>query len=249
MGSTPTAGSTKKYMSKLQRHQQKKYRSQIIGYLFLLVIIIIFIATIGVKLLISASLFVINHTPKNNKTQDSGETATDLILPPEIFNAPTATNTAEIVLQIRSTPKKNLSFYINDVKQKEIIPEEETFETTITLEKGNNTVSMIMDDPTSKTKKTSREYTIIYKDEKPALEITSPRDLDTTSKNEILIEGNTESEVIIHINNLPIIVDSEGKFSYSLRLKEGENHITIEAIDIADNYETKAITVYYQKEN
>lgn len=237
-------------MQRLQKHQQKKYQSQIIGYLVLLIILIIFIATVGIKLLIGTAFFVINFTQKNNKTHNANtSSSTDIILPPEIFNIPTATNTAEITIQVRSTPEKKISFYVNDIKQKEITPEEETFEETITLDKGNNTLSLVMDDPTTKTKKTSRTYTIIYKDEKPTLEITSPHDLDKTSKNEIQIEGTTQNEVTIRINNSPIVVDSEGKFTYTMKLKEGENHIVVEAQDIADNRETKEMTIYYQKEN
>ena len=236
-------------MGRLQRHQQKKYRSQIIGYLFLLVILIIFIATIGIKLLIGTSLFIVNLTQKNKKTQDISSNTPDTILPPEIFNVQTATNTPEIALQIRSTPKKKLSIYINELKQKEIIPDEETFEVIVTLEKGSNTVSLVMNDPVTKTIKKSRLHTIIYKDEKPSLEITSPHDLDKTSKSEIQIEGSTENEIAIRINNIPVIVDGEGKFSFTFKLKEGENHITIIAEDIADNRETKEMTLYYQKEN
>ena len=226
-------------MGRLQRHQQKKYRSQIIGYLFLLVILIIFIATIGIKLLIGTSLFIVNLTQKNKKTQDISSNTPDTILPPEIFNVQTATNTPEIALQIRSTPKKKLSIYINELKQKVIV----------TLEKGSNTVSLVMNDPVTKTTKKSRLHTIIYKDEKPSLEITSPHDLDKTSKSEIQIEGSTENEIAIRINNIPVIVDGEGKFSFTFKLKEGENHITIIAEDIADNRETKEMTLYYQKEN
>lgn len=236
-------------MKRLQKHQQKKYRSQIIGYLFLLLIIIIFIATVGVKLLIATSFFIINLTQQNKKAHDTDSTLTDLILPPEIFNLQTATNTAKLIINGRASTGKNLSFYVNEVKQKEITPDGETFETDIHLDKGNNNIYLVMNDPKTKSKKTSKSYTILYKDEKPSLEITSPHDLDKTLKDEIQIDGITESEVTIRINNLPIIVDPEGKFSYVLKLKEGENHIAIEAQDIANNSETKELTIYYQKEN
>lgn len=236
-------------MKALQRHQQKKYRSQIIGYLFLLLIIIIFIATVGIKLLIGTSLLIINLTQPNKKEQNANETPTDLILPPEIFNLKTATNTAEIIINGRALAGKKLSFYVNDIKQKEITPDDETFETDIHLEKGNNTIYLVMSDQKTKSKKTSKSYTILYKDEKPSLEIISPHDLDKTSKGEIQIDGATETEVTIRINNLPIIIDPEGKFTYVYKLKEGENHIAIEAKDIADNSEVKELTIYYQKED
>lgn len=234
-------------MSRLQKHQQKKYRSQIIGYLFLLLIIIVFISTIGIKLLINTSLFIIKLTQGNKTGQGNNSAETDLILPPQIFNLPDATNSAEIMINGRAETGKNLSVYVNEAKQSELTPDEDTFQTSIQLAQGANTVYLITEGSKTNEKKVSKTYTVFYKEKKPVLEITSPRDQEKTSKNEIQIIGMTDQDVVIHINNLPVIINADGQFTFSFKLKEGENHILVEAIDRAGNTESQALTVFYIK--
>lgn len=235
-------------MRPFERHRQKKYKSQILGYLFLLIVVVIFVATVGVKILINTSLFIFGLTQKNKSLTSNNNTVAEIILPPEIFDFPDATNASSLKINGRTSAQKNLLIYVNDELQKELTPDNDTFDTEVQLQKGTNSLYLLIDDRQNKQKKQSKLYTIVYKDEKPFLEITSPRDQEKTSKEEIHIVGKTDKEVFVRINSLPVVTDSEGQFSYQFKLQIGDNKITVEAQDIAGNSEIKELTVIYQKE-
>jgi hypothetical protein len=235
-------------MVKPQHHQQKKYFHQIILYLFLLILIVIFIATVGIKLIINITLYVAEITHQNRDKSIQQTTETEFLLPPEISDLPNATNSAIILITTKATSGKNLSIYINDQLKKEILLQEDSVESEIELSPGENSIYLLLKDPKTRETKKSVIYKVIYKNKKPFLEITSPKDQEKFSKEDIQVMGKTEKEVFVRLNELPIVTDTEGKFSYNLKLKEGENKIIIVAQDIAGNIETKELTVIYQKE-
>jgi len=70
----------------------------------------------------------------------------------------------------------------------------------------------------------------------------------TTNNQEIKVKGNTDKETYIHINDIPVVVDANGAFETSVRLKDGDNQINATAVDIAGNIETKTLKVIYQKD-
>jgi len=45
-----------------------------------------------------------------------------------------------------------------------------------------------------------------------------------------------------------VVVSGDGKFTYSVRIKEGENIIRVVATDVAGNEEVKEIKVIYEKD-
>ncbi|VVA43645.1 conserved hypothetical protein [Candidatus Roizmanbacteria bacterium] len=142
-----------------------------------------------------------------------------------------------------------LSFYLNKVKVKEIESTSDIFNEEIgDLEKGDNDIYILAKSKDNKIEKKTITYKVFYKSEKPKLEISEPSDNSTTNTQEIKVKGNTDKETYIHINDLPVIVDANGGFETSIRLKDGDNQITATAQDIAGNIETKTIKVTYQKD-
>lgn len=236
-------------MRRLEWRQQKKIRSKIISYIFLLIIIVIFLATVGFKFMINTALFIAKSSQKDKANQAKTTNINDINLPPEIFDLPEATNSAKIKVNIQAVSSDKVLLYVNDQLQKEIEPNEDIFEQEIELQKGENSIYLISENQKNKQKKDSKTYKIIYKDEKPLLEITSPKDKENINRDEIQITGRTDKEVFVRINDFPVIVDSDGNFVSSLKLKEGDNKIKIEAKDIAGNTEVKELTVIYQKED
>lgn len=218
-----------------------------IGYLILLIIVVVFISTIGIKLLINTSLFIVSLTQKTKTTQKTNDNP-DLVLPPEIFNLPEATNTAVVQINGRSPDGVKLTLFVNDEEQKEIAVKEGAFDAAAELKKGDNTLYLKAEDSKTGKIKTSRTYFLLYKDEKPNLDISSPADQDKTSKNEISVIGQTDRGVSVRVNNVPVVVDAEGKFAYTVKLKDGENRIMISAVDQALNTETKELVIFYVKD-
>jgi len=116
------------------------------------------------------------------------------------------------------------------------------------LVKGSNEVFIKALSSDNKSKKSTNIYTVLFKQEKPKLEISQPNDKEVISQSETLLKGSTDKEVFVKIDDLPVVVDVNGNFQTNLRLKEGDNAILIVALDIAGNSETKTLTVIYQKE-
>ena len=117
------------------------------------------------------------------------------------------------------------------------------------LKKESNTLYVRAQTNDEKEFKTSSKFTVIYKNDKPKLNISEPQDNSQTSKNEIPVVGTTDKDVSLTLNSRPLVVDYDGSFKNTVRLNEGENKLVFVATDIAGNQESKTITIKYQKED
>lgn len=235
-------------MSRLESHRQKNLYQRIYLLAGILVIFIIFMYTVGLRLIIDGSL-MLSGINKNTKTSDSSTNVNNDFSNLLIDHPPTATNAASILFTGSVINFDQVEFYLNDEKIKDISPTDGNFSESIeNLQKGNNEIYLIAKSSSDKRIKKSDVYEVLYKNEKPKLEITQPSDQTKTSQQEIIISGKTNSETFIRINNRPIVVDSKNEFRSSEILKEGENKFEIVAEDAIGNTETKQMTVTYQKE-
>jgi bacillopeptidase F len=234
-------------MSRLLRSQKRKFYQQLTLSLVLLTLIIIFFATLGLKLLISTSLFIARFSFNKKTTQNTTADA-ELLLPPEIIGVPDATNSAELAITGRAQPKKNLSVFVNGDKVKEVLTDKAEFRTVVTLDEGVNEIYLEVEEPEKKLTKKSASYYVTYKNEPLVLNIDTPTDGSKTASEEISVSGTVDSDAIVKINGLPVVSSGSGAFSGAVKLKEGENKISVEASDRAGNYEKKEITVFYERE-
>ncbi|OGE30914.1 hypothetical protein A2631_04500 [Candidatus Daviesbacteria bacterium RIFCSPHIGHO2_01_FULL_44_29] len=63
----------------------------------------------------------------------------------------------------------------------------------------------------------------------PPLTVTSPQDQQTVDIPQVLVEGKTDPEVKIKVNDQDISVDQEGKFSEEIKLSSSSNKVIIAA--------------------
>ncbi|PIP63330.1 hypothetical protein CO165_03590 [Candidatus Roizmanbacteria bacterium CG_4_9_14_3_um_filter_33_18] len=234
-------------MGRLERVQEKKMKNTIALYVVILFIVLYFIFTFGIKLLLNTSSFISGLFPQPSikpiaKTEDSFNSI-------DISSIPQATNSAKIIVSGSILNFDILDFYLNAKKVKEIELSSDTFSEEIgDLEKGDNDVYIKAKSRDNKIEKNTITYKVFYKNDRPKLEISDPSDNSTTNNQEIKVKGNTDKETYIHINDLPVVVDANGSFETSVRLKDGDNQIVATAQDIAGNIETKTIKVTYQKD-
>jgi hypothetical protein len=234
-------------MSRLEQHNKKQLSQKILVTVVLVIAAIVFFFSLGIKLLVSLTLFInqlANGNTKQSQTQQS-ETLSSISIDP----IPSATNSATILFSGSALSYDKLEIYLNDEKRDEI-DISDTFAGEVQgLEKGDNTIHFIA--KSSRTKKTEKtqNYEVIYKNEKPKLEVSEPGENARTNKEDIRITGKTDREVEIRINGQPIVVDAEGKFTTLFRLKDGENKIEVVAEDIVGNQEKKSLTVTYAKDD
>jgi len=235
-------------MSRLESHRQKNLYQRIYILAALLIIFIIFMYTVGLRLIIDGSL-MLSGVNKNTKIIENVSSINNDFSNLLVDHPPTATNAASILLTGSVINFDQVEFYLNDEKIKDISPTDGNFSEIIdNLQKGDNQIFLVAKSSSDKRLKKSDVYEILYKNEKPKLEITQPIDQTKTSQQEIIISGKTNSETYIRINNRPVVVDSKNEFRSSEVLKEGENKFEIIAEDAVGNTETKQLTVIYQKE-
>lgn len=61
----------------------------------------------------------------------------------------------------------------------------------------------------------------------PDLSVDSPKENQIVDGNSVLVFGSTDADVKITVNNQPVLVDTEGKFSVSLGVTEATKEINI----------------------
>jgi len=235
-------------MGRLERVQEKKIKNTIILYIVILVLVLYFIFTFGIKLLLNSSSFISGLFPQPStkplsKTEDTFSSI-------DVNSIPQATNSARFIISGSVLNFDILDFYINAKKVKEIESSSDTYSEEIgDLEKGDNNVYVLAKSRNNKIEKNTITYKVFYKNEKPKLDISEPSDNSTTNNQEIKVKGSTDKETYVRVNDLPVVVDANGGFETTVRLKDGDNQIVITASDIAGNMETKSLKVTYQKDS
>lgn len=215
--------------------------SQLWSYGILLLVLLVFMATVGLRLLINTALFLSDAVNKNRK--DDRTATGQLLEAPTIETLPVATNSAEVSLSGTIPKPGSVTFYVNDDDQKKLLLTEETYETTVHLFPGDNTIYIELEDSETGKKYSSEKQTISFVSEKPNLEITSPSDGTKTTKDSVDIVGKTDSGNSIRINGRPEVVSNDGSFSIPYLLKDGENTITIDVTNSAGSVESATVHV------
>lgn len=237
-------------MRKFEFGQKKKMKSTIVFLLVGLAVTFYLFFTVGLKLILNTSVFLANIFSKDAQTDPLNKTS-DVYGSVNIDDIPVATNSAKIILTGSVINYSKLDFYINgDIVEKKNMTTTDIFTIEIgDLERGENEVYVRATTEDGKNTKKTPVYKVIYKDEKPKLEISSPDDKATVSSPEVIVKGLTDKEVLIKVNDLPVVVDVNGGFDSTVRLKEGDNTIVITASDTAGNIEEKTLTITYRKED
>lgn len=234
-------------MSHLSRHQNKELIKKL-GFFLIGIALLSFAAfQIGLKSIINTTL-LLNNVISGSTTAEDTEVNEAFFGTLRVDDPPNATNSAEIFISGDAGDFDNLVFYINNTKVEETKAKDSFNEKIGKLRAGENTIYVVAQTTKGNNKKESEKYTVFYKNQPPTLEVNTPKEGDTVSKQEIQLEGKTDTKVNIWVNNQPVVVDYQGNFKKSYRLKEGENKLLFLAEDEAGNTEQVELTVKYQKD-
>lgn len=230
-------------MTEIRQIRTKK-KNQLLTVMIFAVLLIIFFATIGFKLLINTSLFIANIT--SGSRGSSTINSQDFVLAPELLSLPDATSSASLAVHGTATDGSQLSIIVNGENQEELVVDGDTFDTNILLQKGLNEIYVEMRMKKLNIFKKSDTYSVLYQNEKPKLNIDSPTNGSRISQTDITVSGSTDPDVSVRVNGSPTIANAEGKFSASIRIKEGENKIVVTATNRAGTVETQELTVIFE---
>lgn len=184
------------------------------------------------------SIGVIKNTVKPSQKKVSQNS--NPILAPPVLNIPfEATNSAQIDISGYGTPNSKVKLYLDDeAKETTDVKDDGSFTfRNISLSLGTNNIYGTTVDDNNKESLPSKTIKLIYDNEKPALTISEPNDSKVIQGGDkkVKIAGKTDPGVHMFINNTQVIVDKDGNFSTDQPLNDGDNTITIKAVDIASN--------------
>lgn len=170
------------------------------------------------------------------------ETQENLLWTPTIDTIPTITNQKKLSITGNAYQGVQVElFFNNESISIDDLDENKKFEfTDLNLQSGENTISVRAIKENGEKSELSKESRITLDLVPPSLEITNPINETTfgSGKQKVSVEGTTEEEVKLYVDDHIVIVKPDLTFSYQITLKEGENTITIKATDKAGN-ETK----------
>ncbi len=236
--------------SRLYQHKQHENNRKLLGLLFFILILTVFMAIVGFRLLINATIFISGLI--NPQTEETSQTKKneDFYGIFDLDEPPTATNSAQIYVSGTVEDYDKLDIYINNTKAESVtVKGKSGFNEKIgPLKQGENKIYAIARSGTEHSKE-SDTYTVFYKKDPLKLEIESPTPDMKTSAQDLIVKGVTDQGASLRVNGQPVVVDLSGEFSSTYRLKEGENVLMFVATDAAGNTVEQELKVTYQRED
>lgn len=210
------------------------------------VLLILFLIFFGVPALARIVAFVseLNSTSVPVVLNDTIPPA-----PPKIFTLPEYTKEKRITISGTAEAGSTLIFFINGQKEKEtVVDASSNFSLEARLSEGENNIWAKAIDQAKNESAESEKQTVIFDDNPPEITIDSPKDGETfygPSAKTIEVRGSIDENAQIFVNDRRAVVDSENNFSTTVSLSEGENILTIKALDRSENESEEIIRVNY----
>lgn len=158
--------------------------------------------------------------------------------PPTISSLPEFTKEDKLKLTGFTRPGYTASIFFNDEKFEVLADAEGEFTQLLELSSGENKIYARVESTSGKESTDTQTYTVVFDKEPPKVEIITPengKQFFGNMQKQLTIEGQTEPDARIHINDRVVIVKSDGKFSFQTTLNDGENIFKIKAVDQASN--------------
>lgn len=232
--------------SRLARKEAQKSYKRLLLASFGTILLIIAIFFAGIPSLIKFSAFLSEMNTSSQPVDSSSEKGP--LLPPRLEPLPDATNNPQLNISGFAQAGKDVEVILNDESAgKTTVGADGKFLfSNLLLQEGENRIRTYTKEGEQKSE-ASQTIFITYKKTPPKLEISTPNDGATFSKNDrtIRIEGQTDADVSVKVNDRWAIVSSTGKFYLSYTLSDGENLLKIKAQDRAGNETTLEREVTY----
>jgi len=156
------------------------------------------------------------------------------------------TNQDSITVEGTVTLDAIVNIYVNDQKVASVETENRGFAVEVELPQATNTIMATAELNGRETEPTSL-ITVVKDKVLPTLTVTEPEDNARINVEVVHVIGNVTDDIGMRellVNNMPVEIDEEGNFHKRILVNEGENVITVRAIDLAGNETVITRTVY-----
>ena len=199
----------------------------------------------GIPLFVKFAGFVYDLRKSSEPVEVSDNTPPS---PPYFELFPAFTNEERIEIGGNSEPGATITMSLNGKDNEVLSNNEGKFSFSLNLVKGENKISAISKDAAGNESQETDIHTINYDNSPPEIEITKPSDGSQffgSRQRQLVIEGNTEKDARVQINDRLVVVDTNGNFTFLTVLNEGENRFNIKSQDQAGNITETSLTVKY----
>lgn len=158
--------------------------------------------------------------------------------PPKFSNFPDFTNKEKLDLLGTAESGSTIKLTFNNTEVENLTDRDGHFTFNVTLNQGENEFWATATDPSGNLSQKTDEFRITFDNKPPDLRIESPQNgaqFFGAKQRQVTIQGSTEQNEQITINDRIIAVDDDGKFQYTTTLNEGENKFSIKSTDKAGN--------------
>ncbi len=236
--------STQRVSSRLAKTESRKMMKQTVLFIIASVILLLMFLFVIIP---SVIRFVSSGGDVNQIVQSD-------TIPPQVplISAPvTATYSATINLEGYGEKQSEVVVVKNGSEDQRVRVEADDgkFEVPVSLDEGENTLSLYAVDEAGNESASSRTYTIALDKTAPTIEMENPQDGQTIEllKNQnVTVKGKTEPGSTVYINGRRTFANNEGVFSSNYQLAEGENKLLIRAEDPAGNAAETELTVTFK---
>lgn len=232
------------------RNRERRAKRKLYVVVLLVSFLTYFVFTWFLPNFIGGLTFLNKFKAPTSPQESISENAT---LAPPVLNIPYgATNSATIKVRGYAVPNSKVEIYIDDdLKSTTTSSADGSFATEdIPLSIGTNNISgKTVDDQGNKSLSSSTTR-VIYTNDKPELELKEPSDnqIIEGGDKKVNVSGTTNSdkEIAVTINGFRVIVNSNGNFSQTVNLNDGDNELVVIATDTAGNSTQTTRKVIYQ---
>lgn len=220
--------------SRLKRVEESRAVKSTAFYVVLTIVIIASLLIFGVPALSRLTSLV------GNVTRSGIDYTTDTPPPPPPHVEVPAKYTKEEKLKFTGTtrPGQTVLIFFNSDKTEVLANAEGAFTGIFDLSLGENTVYAQVKDQKGQTSTETERFVVVYDTVAPKLELISPengKSMFGANQKRVQIEGQSEADSRVTINDRIAIVKADGKFTYAATLEPGENVFKIKSTDLAGN--------------
>ncbi len=225
--------------------EEKENKRKAIGFGILTVAFLAFMIYFGLPLLAQISNFTYDLKKSNEPVEKSDKTPPP---PPHFNDLPSFTNKEK--LDVSGYTEPGVTVFLNqDFGQEQVVSDNSgNFNLTVNLKEGINELKSYSQDSAGNKSQETVTNSIVLDKKSPDLTISKPKDGDQfvgSKQKQINIEGQTEKDAEVQINDRHAVVSSTGSFTYVYGLNDGENKLEIKSQDLAGNITELTLTVTY----